>query len=113
MKKARSARRSLPRPVGPLTYLYALLRAPRAPLVRGAPPGVPGASPVRALAVVPGLWLLAADAPAADYDEAAIERGLKDMAWVSERALAHEAVVEHFAGRGDLLPMKLFTLFSN
>jgi gas vesicle protein GvpL/GvpF len=58
------------------------------------------------------MWLIVADAPRAAYGSAAIERGLQDMAWVSARALAHEAVVEHFAA-GPLLPMKLFTLFAD
>jgi hypothetical protein len=98
---------------GSATYLYALVRRARPPAARGAPTGLPGLGPARALGVGPGLWLIAADAPRDAYSEAAIDRGLKDMAWVSGCALAHEAVVEHFAGAGPMLPMKLFTLFAS
>jgi hypothetical protein len=52
-----------------------------------------------------------ADAPADRYGAAAIDRGLRDLDWVSARALGHEAVVEHFGRAGTVLPMKLFTLF--
>jgi hypothetical protein len=97
----------------PATYLFALVRRTRPPAVERAPRGLPGLGPVRALAGGPGLWLIAADAPLAAYDAAAIERGLKDLAWVSACALAHEAVVEHFAASGPLLPLKLFTLFAS
>jgi len=105
--------RAAPAVVGPATYLYALVRRGRAPAVGGTPAGLPGLGPARALAVDRGLWLIAADAPRDSYTEAAIERGLQDMAWVSGCALAHEAVVEHFAVAGPLLPMKLFTLFAS
>ena len=44
-----------------------------------------------------------------------LEARLRDLDWVSEIALAHEAVVEHFArARGAVVvPMKLFTMFSS
>jgi len=45
------------------TYLYCLVRAPEKPSLAGAPPGLPGLSPPRALAAGDGLWLIAADAP--------------------------------------------------
>lgn len=95
------------------TYLFALLRRARPPATADAPPGLPGAGRPRIVPVERGLWLIAADAPAALYGEEAIEQGLKDVSWVSARALAHERVVEHFGGGGALLPMKLFTLFAS
>ena len=97
------------------TYLYCLIRRPEPPDLAGAPAGVPGASPPRLLAVAEGLWLVAADVPLPDYGEAEIASRLEDLAWVSERALGHEAVVEHLAGGEpeSLVPMKLFTLFAS
>jgi hypothetical protein len=94
------------------TYLYCLVRAPRKPALAGAPPGLPGLSPLRALELGDGLWLIAADAPLPQYGGEEIQRRLSDLSWVSDRALAHEAAIEHFAGAGALLPMKLFTLFA-
>ena len=94
-----------------LTYLYCVVQRDKAPPLARAPMGLPGAGKPRALDAGHGLWLIAADAPAAAYDAQAIERGLQDLSWVSARAVPHEAVVE-FAGRsGTVLPMKLFTLF--
>jgi hypothetical protein len=45
------------------------------------------------------------------YSAAVINRHLKDLEWVSGRALAHEAVVEFCARSHDVIPMKLFTIF--
>lgn len=97
------------------TYVYCLLRSPAAPSstpsLAEAPEGMPGTSALRLIPVEDGLWLAAADAPLSAYGSDEIERRLSDLDWVSERALAHERVVEHFAAQGTVLPMKLFTLF--
>lgn len=97
------------------TYLYALVRNPGLLRTEEAPRGLPGFSTTRALAVGDGLWLLAADAPLPEYGADSIQSHLQDLTWVSDRALAHEATVEHFselAGPGMVIPMKLFTLFA-
>lgn len=94
-------------------YLYCLVRADREPGLAGVPPGLPGCSPPQALAAGGGLWLVTAAAPLPDYGAEEIQSRLSDLSWVSDRALAHEAVVEHFTGTGAVLPLKLFTLFSS
>ena len=94
------------------TYLYCLVRSPGTLPLEGAPPGLPGLSAPRVLAVGDGLWLVAADAPLPEYGAASIQANLQDLDWVSERAMAHEAVVEHFGKTGTVVPMKLFTLFA-
>jgi hypothetical protein len=100
---------------GTATYLYCLLRhaAPDPPAAHGVPAGLPDASAPRLLAVQDGLSLVACRVPLAVYGEAALARHLEDLEWVSARALAHEAVVEHFIDAGALVPMKLFTLFAS
>jgi hypothetical protein len=60
-----------------------------------------------------GLFVVAADAPLARYSAAAIQKGLSDLHWVSRAAIAHEAVVESFPSATAVLPMKLFTIFTN
>ncbi len=95
------------------TYLYCLVENPEPPALEGAPRGLPDAAAPRLLAVGGGLWLVAASAPLETYGPGEIEARLQDLSWVSDRALAHEALVEHFTGAGALLPMKLFTLFSS
>jgi hypothetical protein len=95
------------------TYLYCLLRHSGEPSLAGAPPGLPGLGPLRALDVGAGLWVVAATAPLPEFGGERIEERLADLDWVSACALAHEAVVEHFRDAPALLPMKLFTLFAS
>ena len=94
------------------TYVYCLLQSGAPPPLDGVPDGLEGASRPRALQAGEALWLVVADAPLSRYGAEAIDRGLRDLDWVSRCALAHEAVVEHHLGTGTLVPMKLFTLFS-
>ena len=94
-------------------YVYCVVQSPaEPPLAPGGPAGLPGTSPPRALALGDGLWAVVADAPLPDYGSEEIERRLADLSWVSDRALAHEQVVEHCAAHGTVLPMKLLTLFT-
>src|SRR5262245_16609570 len=69
--------------------------------------------PVRLVDVDRGLYLVVSDAPLAQYGEAAIQRGLGDLDWVSRAAVAHETVVESFIDAAAVLPMKLFTMFND
>lgn len=93
------------------TWVYCLIDGDP-PALERAPAGVPDAEPPRLLPLEGGRWLVVATAPLARYGEAAIERGLSDLDWVSEVALAHEAVNEALLSRARaLVPMKLFTLF--
>jgi hypothetical protein len=97
------------------TYLYCVAQSARNPL-RGArtrpPRGLPGAGPPRALDAGGGLWVIAATAPLDRYGAEAIDARLADLDWVSRCAVAHEAVVEHFARLVPTIPTKLFTLFT-
>jgi len=56
-----------------------------------------------------------AEVPLDIYGAGHLEPRLSDLEWVGRIALDHEAVVEHFARKGELtvVPMKLFTLFSS
>ncbi|HZR09970.1 MAG TPA: GvpL/GvpF family gas vesicle protein [Myxococcales bacterium] len=93
------------------TYLYCVVQSPGEPSLRGVPPGLPGAGKPRAVDAGRGVWLVVADAPLERYGEKPIEKGLRDLSWVTPVAVAHEAVVEHLARTGTVLPMKLLTLF--
>lgn len=92
-------------------YLYCLVSSRRRPSVVRAPRGLPNAGPPRALDAGRQLWLIVADVPLGEYGERAIARGLKDLHWVTTRAIAHESVVEHFARADAVVPSKLFTIF--
>jgi hypothetical protein len=67
---------------------------------------------VRLLDVDEDLFAAVADAPLDRYGEAAINRGLADLGWVSRAAVAHDAVVQSFIQETAVVPMKLFTLFT-
>lgn len=104
------------------TYVYCVIAASRAPVLRGLPRGLAGAGPVRLLELgaEPSRrpqrlrrWLAVADVPLSRYSEEAIQSGLSDLDWVSRAAVAHEAVVESFVAAPGLLPMKLFTMFTS
>lgn len=95
-----------------LTYLYCI--APKsAGAAKRTPKGLPRADKVRALELTEDLVLLVASVPKDAYSSAKIEEGLKDLTWVSACAVGHEKVVEHFAKKSAVIPMKLFTLFSS
>lgn len=95
------------------TYVYCLLRSAAPPSLEGLPEGLPGTAAPRLLPLGGDLWLVVADAPLPEYGGGEIESRLSDLSWVSDRALAHERIVEHCAAAGPVLPMKLFTLFHN
>jgi Gas vesicle synthesis protein GvpL/GvpF len=105
------------------TYVYCLITSQRPPASAHGTRGLPGTGQVRFLPIESsdGLrrksrlkkWLAVADAPLADYGEAAINGKLNDLDWVSRRALAHEAVVESMMNAVAILPMKLFTIFTS
>jgi gas vesicle protein GvpL/GvpF len=96
-----------------VTYLYSVVASTALPTTSEAPGGPPGIGSLRWLALGDGLWLAAADAPLVRYGAAAVEKGLKDLDWVSACAIAHERVVEYVSRLGTAVPMKLFTLFSS
>jgi hypothetical protein len=96
-----------------LTYVYCLVRSPKAPTLEMVPGAMPGARPVRALAAGKATWAIVSTVPAREYDEAALAGGLQNLDWVGRRAMAHEAVVEHFLAAPAVLPLQLFTLFTS
>lgn len=95
-------------------YLYCVVH-------RDAPPrltrlaGVPEGSPPAVDRAAGSFWVLWSEVPMSAYGAGAIESRLRDVAWVGEVALAHEAVVARAAGLAGAtaIPMKLFTMFSN
>jgi len=95
------------------TYVYCAVQALRRPNLGRAPSGPPGLGTHRLLDAGHGLWLVVADAPAARFGEDSIQRGLRDLKWLSRCAVAHEAVVEYCVRARAVIPMKLFTIFES
>lgn len=99
---------------GSATYLYAVVKSPRTPSTGRAPRGLPGATAPAAIALGGSLWLIAAEVPLDVYGPEPLELALGNMQWVSDAAVAHDAVVEYFSRRpgSTTVPMKMFTMFS-
>lgn len=97
------------------TYLYCIVRSISTPRAARAPKGLPGATAPSIVPLWKPLWMVVADVPLAAYGAGALESSLRDLEWVSDVALAHEAVVEHFSRQPEatVVPMKLFTMFSS
>jgi gas vesicle protein GvpL/GvpF len=97
----------------PAVYVYCVIEGTKRPSHVRVPPGVPGATAPEALPLGRNLWCAVSDVSLSLYGPAQIERGLRDLQWVADVALAHEAVVEHFARQrgATVVPMKLFTIF--
>jgi hypothetical protein len=96
------------------TYVYCVVKKAGAKSALGkAPKPMPGAGAARLLEVGDGYVAVVSSAPLAKYSAEAIEKKLEDMKWVGTCGAAHEAVVEHAASVGTVIPMKLFTLFAS
>ena len=96
-----------------LSYVFCLVRGARRPVVRDIPDGMPGGSDLRAIEVGDQLWAIVETVREADYSEGALVRGLQNLDWVGERAVAHERVIERFLSAPAVLPMQLFTMFTS
>ena len=96
-------------------YLYCVVRAARRPVLARVPAGLPGGTRPAAHRLAASLWLITADVPLDTYGPAHLESRLRDLDWVSQIALAHEALVEHFSRSTGavVVPMRLFTMFSS
>jgi hypothetical protein len=95
------------------TYVYCVVESTARPALRRRLKGLPGTSAVRLVSLGRRQWLAVADAPLAEYGEAAINQRLSDLDWVSRAAIAHERIVEGFLTARAVVPMKLFTLFTS
>ena len=95
-------------------YVYCLVERGRLPPLAKAPPGLPGATALTTIAVSKHVWAVIAEIPLTRYGPEQLDARLRDINWVADVAVHHEAVVEYFAaGRGaTVVPMKLFTMFS-
>jgi hypothetical protein len=94
-------------------YLYCVARSASRPTIARVPAGIPEAGPPAAHRLDRTLWTITADVPLTIYGPSRLEPRLRDLDWVSQVAVAHERMVEHFARQLPVIPAKLFTLFSS
>ena len=93
-------------------YVYCVgAREEVAPLVAEAPGAIEEGAGVEA--VGGGRFAAVVSAvPAADYGEESFEsRLMTDAEWTAARALRHERVVEHFAARATVVPLRFGTIY--
>ena len=101
-------------PAGSASYVYCIVSSRQPPSTTHTPPGPPGTREVRALEVRPHRYALISDAPLDQFGERPLATRLSDIDWVSRAAVAHEAVIASLMPQSDaVVPMKLFTLFTN
>lgn len=58
-----------------------------------------------------GLAAVVSRVPLADYGEEALQARLADATWTTVRAMRHEKVVEHFASRASVVPLRFGTIY--
>jgi hypothetical protein len=90
-------------------------RSAKKPTLGRVPPGLPGGTTPKLIPGGRSLWLAVSQVPLDRYGPGPLEASLRDLDWVSQVAVSHEAVVEHFARSraAAVVPMKLFTMFSS
>jgi hypothetical protein len=57
------------------------------------------------------LAAVASPVPLADYGEDVLEERLGDATWTAIRAMRHEKIVEHFARRASVVPLRFGTIY--
>ncbi len=58
-----------------------------------------------------GLSAVTSLVPLADYGEDALQSRMTEATWVAVRAMRHEKVVEHFARRASVVPLRFGTIY--
>lgn len=58
-----------------------------------------------------GLAAVASPVQLSEYSEETMDRNLADPAWMAVRAMRHEKVVEHFALRASIIPVRFGTIY--
>jgi hypothetical protein len=61
--------------------------------------------------VASGLGAIVSAVPIADYGEDALEQLLGNASWAAARVMRHEQVVEHFARRASIIPLRFGTIY--
>jgi hypothetical protein len=93
-------------------YVYGICEATAAAVIAGE--GLPDAIEDDArveLITVDGLAAVVSRVPLASYAEVSLAENLTDAAWTAVRAMRHQQVVEHFARRTSVVPLRFGTIY--
>jgi hypothetical protein len=114
-----SKRRSKKRKGGPTApgdgrayYVYCIgERDALAPLFEvGLPGGIEEGAPVE-MVEADDLAAVASAVPADEYGAERLQARLADPAWTAVRAMRHEKIMEHFAARSTIIPLRFATIY--
>jgi hypothetical protein len=96
-------------------YVYCLVERATRPALTRVAVGLAGASAIETIEIADRLWAVTSQVPRRIYDTEPLAGRLKDINWVADAGVAHEAVVERVVrlSGATVVPMKLFTLFSS
>jgi ribonuclease HI len=93
-------------------YVYCIgVRAELEPLFNATRPAAIEADAPLELISADELSAVASVVPLADYGEESLPVRLADATWTAVRAMRHERVVEHFARRASVVPLRFGTLY--
>lgn len=81
------------------------------PLVGGELPGAIESAARIEMIADSGIGAIVSNVPIAEYGEGALEESLGDASWAAVRVMRHEQVVEHFASRASVLPLRFGTVY--
>lgn len=92
-------------------YLYCIGEAGRLhPLLEGSTPAAIEDGAIE-LIEAGGLAAIASSVPLSDYGEEALPSHLTDAAWMALRAMRHERVVDYFATRASVVPLRFGVIY--
>jgi hypothetical protein len=93
-------------------YLYCVGSGPAlAPLVYDSTPAAIEDEGRLELIEEKGLAAVVSRVPLKDYDEGALPAHLQDAAWMALRAMRHERVVDYFAKRASIVPLRFGVIY--
>jgi len=97
---------------GSVLYVYCIAEAGPANemLSESSPPAIEDGAAVE-LIDAGNLAAIVSSVPSTSYDEMSLAEHLTDPSWTALRAMRHENVVEHFAKRTSVVPLRFGTIY--
>ena len=93
-------------------YLYCIGESQLlAPLIKADLPGAIESDVRIEMVSASGLGAILSAVPIADYGEEVIEERLGNASWAAVRVMRHQQVVEHFARRASVIPLRFGTIY--
>jgi hypothetical protein len=93
-------------------YLYCIgERDPLALLIEGKLPGAIETDAQIEMIISNDLAAIASQVPIDDYGEETLAARIGDASWTAVRAMRHEQVVEHFARRASVIPLRFGAIY--